>query len=156
MSASSKILLAALAAFLVPPGGLRAEDAPRGAAIEANVQQRIAAYDPGGRFLRWHGAVPHEALAAHYAAAELFVYASSCENLPNILVEAMAAGLPIACSDRGPMPEVLGDAGAYFSPEDPDSLAALLRDLAADAPRRDGLAARAFVRAERFESSRVR
>ncbi len=116
--------------------------------------QRIAAYDPGGRFLRWHGAVAHEALAAHYAAAELFVYASSCENLPNILVEAMAAGLPIACSDRGPMPEVLGDAGAYFPPEDPDSLAALLRDLVGDAPRRDDLAARAHARAERFDWGR--
>ena len=30
--------------------------------------------------------------------AELFVFASSCENMPNILLEAMAAGLPIACS----------------------------------------------------------
>ena len=34
--------------------------------------------------------------------------------MPNTLVEAMASGLPIACSDRGPMPEVLGDGGVLF------------------------------------------
>ena len=54
------------------------------------------------------------------ADANLFVFASSCENMPNTLVEAMAIGLPIACSDRGPMPEVLRDGGVYFDPEDCD------------------------------------
>ena len=49
--------------------------------------------------------------------AHLFVFASSCENMPNTLVEAMASGLPIACSDRGPMPEILRDGGTYFDPE---------------------------------------
>ena len=48
------------------------------------------------------------------ADANLFVFASSCENMPNTLVEAMAVGLPIACSDRGPMPEVLRDGGRLF------------------------------------------
>ena len=36
-----------------------------------------------------------------YNKVDLFAYPTSCENLPNILLEAMAAGLPIACSDRG-------------------------------------------------------
>ena len=57
------------------------------------------------------------ALPEHLREAELFVFASSCENLPNILIEGMAAGLPIACSRRPPMPEVLGDAGESFDPE---------------------------------------
>ena len=34
----------------------------------------------------------------------------------------MAAGLPIASSDRGPMPEVLKDAGLYFNPESVTSI----------------------------------
>ena len=42
--------------------------------------------------------------------------------MPNILIETMAAGLPIACSNRGPMPEVLGDAGLYFNPESPNEI----------------------------------
>jgi glycosyltransferase involved in cell wall biosynthesis len=34
----------------------------------------------------------------------------------------MTAGLPIASSDRGPMPEVLKDGGLYFNPESVDSI----------------------------------
>lgn len=112
---------------------------------------RLAAYDPTGRYLTWRGGLPHAKVAAAYRSAEMFVYASSCENLPNILVEAMASGLPIACSSRGPMPEVLGDAGVYFDPEDPDELARRLRELAADPARRDELARRAYERARRFD-----
>lgn len=87
----------------------------------------LAALDSGGDFIAYHGNVPYAELPEVYAAADLFVFASSCENMPNILVEAMAAGLPIASSDRGPMPEVLGDAGVYFDPEDPQSIAAAVR-----------------------------
>lgn len=85
--------------------------------------------DPDGAFARYLGPVPHEELPAHYHGADLFVYASSCENLPNILLEAMASGLPIACSNRGPMPEVLGDAGIYFEPEQPEAITQALRTL---------------------------
>ena len=41
----------------------------------------------------------------------------------------MAAGLPIACSDRSPMPEILGDDGVYFNPESPDDIASALLEL---------------------------
>ncbi|MDA7512688.1 glycosyltransferase, partial [Verrucomicrobia bacterium] len=55
----------------------------------------------------------------HLKNAHIFVFASSCENMPNTLTEAMAAGLPIACSNCGPMPEILGNGGVYFDPENP-------------------------------------
>ena len=58
-----------------------------------------------------------------------FIFASSCENLPIILLEAMASHLPIACSNRLPMPEVLGDTGVYFDPEDITSITNALREL---------------------------
>ena len=57
----------------------------------------------------------------------MFVFPSTCENLPIILLEAMTAGLPIASSDRGPMPEVLKDAGLYFNPESVTSIKNCLR-----------------------------
>ncbi len=107
----------------------------------------MARLDPAGAFLRHPGAVPHDALAQVYRDAELFVFASSCENMPNVLLEAMAAGLPIACSDRGPMPEVLGETGALFDPESASSIAAALRGLARDADRRGRLAQAAQQRA---------
>ena len=82
------------------------------------------------------------------------MYASSCENLPNILIEAMAAGLPIASSSRGPMPEVLGDAGLYFDPEDPAGLALRLRELVESHELRASLAQRAFERAADYRWDR--
>jgi glycosyltransferase involved in cell wall biosynthesis len=49
------------------------------------------------------------------------------ENMPNILLETMAAGLPVACSNLGPMPEVLKDAGLYFDPQNPIEIANAIR-----------------------------
>lgn len=72
-----------------------------------------------------------------------FVFASSCENMPNTLVEAIAAGLPLACSRRGPMHEILGDAGLYFDPESHLSIAEAIRRLIDDPLLRDDLTSRA-------------
>ncbi|MBI5515541.1 MAG: glycosyltransferase [Deltaproteobacteria bacterium] len=110
----------------------------------------LLALDPSGQALRWRGELRGEPLRAAWAEAEAAVFASSCENMPNILVEAMSAGLPVACSDRGPMPEVLGDAGRYFNPEDAPSIARALRALAADAALRASLGQRARERAGAF------
>ena len=42
--------------------------------------------------------------------------------MPNILIESMASGLPIACSDKEPMPEFIKDGGYYFNAESIDSI----------------------------------
>ncbi len=66
--------------------------------------------------INYKGLIPYEQLENVYKEADGFVFASSCENLPIILIEAMTAGLPIASSNMGPMPEVLGDDAFYFNP----------------------------------------
>lgn len=70
----------------------------------------------------YEGQIDYEVLSSVYKSADGFIFASSCENQPIILLEAMSAGLPIACSDMGPMPEVLEDAGFYFNPLDMESI----------------------------------
>ena len=98
--------------------------------------------DPEGVFITYRGAVPYEKLDVIYAAADIGAFASSCENMPNILLEGMAAGLPMACSHMGPMPEVLGDAGVYFDPEDANSIAGALSKLIASPDLRAHMQAR--------------
>lgn len=110
----------------------------------------LRARDPGREWLRWHGSCSHEQLHQVYHQANAFIFASSCENLPNILVEAMAAGLPIACSDRGPMPEVLGEAGFYFDPKRPASILGALRCLLENPTLRQEKANAAHHRASRY------
>ena len=57
-----------------------------------------------------------------YQSADLFLYASTCENLPLILLEAMASGLPILSSNSDPMIEVLGRSTLLFNPRDTSEL----------------------------------
>uniref|UniRef100_Q47GL5 Glycosyl transferase, group 1 n=1 Tax=Dechloromonas aromatica (strain RCB) TaxID=159087 RepID=Q47GL5_DECAR len=106
--------------------------------------------DPAGQFLSWRGEVPFDELHQAYKQADAFIFASSCENLPNILIEAMAAGLPVLCSNRGPMPEVLGEAGEYFDPLSPDSNVNAIEHLLKDHDARSRLARLAFVRAHDY------
>lgn len=73
--------------------------------------------------------VPYKKLTAEYKNCDIFVFASSCENLPNNLLEGMAAGIPIACSNSLPMPDILKDGAEYFNPENPDSIAEALNRL---------------------------
>jgi len=114
------------------------------------LQNALRRCDPQGRAVRYLGPVPYAQLDACYARAEIGVFASSCENMPNILLETMASALPIACSNRGPMPEVLGDAGRYFDPEEPRSIAASMLELMCSAALRARLAQAAFGRASTY------
>lgn len=86
--------------------------------------------DPTSDYLKWTDHEPFESMHKIYGEADIFVFASSCENLPNIMIEAMAASLPIASSQKEPMPEILGDAGIYFDPECPNSIADCIERLA--------------------------
>ncbi|MEZ5275158.1 MAG: glycosyltransferase family 1 protein [Opitutaceae bacterium] len=57
-------------------------------------------------------------LAATYAHAEALVYPSLYEGFGLPILEAMAQGCPVVCSDRSSLPEVGGNAAVYFDPED--------------------------------------
>ncbi len=118
------------------------------------LQTTLQRVDPKGEFIAYRGAVPYASLPSFYKAADIGIFASSCENLPNILMEAMAAGLPLACSRLGPMPEVLGDAGVYFDPERPDDIARALRQLIDDPDLRARVAQAAFVSAQQYSWER--
>ena len=112
-------------------------------AAQERLDRQIAQLDPQREFVTQHEFVPQQALPDFLARADLFIFASSCENMPNTLVEAMASGLPIACSNRGPMPEVLEEAGAYFDPENPSSIAKAIEQLITEPEFRQSVATKA-------------
>lgn len=113
-----------------------------GAAIERHDAQHAFVFDLGAQ--------RHEDLPRIIGQAHIFIFASSCENMPNTLLEGMAAGIPIACSDRGPMPEVLQDGGVYFDPEDYRSIAAAVERLILDADLRTRVSCCARTRAGNY------
>lgn len=87
-------------------------------------------------FTRRLGFVNHHDLPELYRKAGIFVYASSCESFGITLLEAMGSGLPIVCSGRSGLPDLLKDAGEYFDPERPDSIAEAIARLDENPERR--------------------
>lgn len=85
--------------------------------------------DPNKSFVHLYDFIKNEEIPNHIAQSDIFLFASSCENMPVTLIEGMVSGLPIACSNRGPMPEVLKDGGVYFDPENPNSILSALKTL---------------------------
>ena len=96
------------------------------------------------------GSVPPDRLTALYQSCGLFVFPSTVETFGNPLVEAMACGAAIASSNTAAMPEILGDAGLYFDPQDEDSIAGTVGRLLDDAKARAEFGRKALERAKAF------
>lgn len=114
------------------------------------LQQTLERVDPEGEFIRYSGEVPYNTLHEHYAEHDLVLLASTCETMPNILLEGMASGLPVACSNRGPMPELLGDSGIYFDPERVTDIVRALRELIECPELRARLSTASHMRAQAY------
>ncbi len=101
------------------------------------------------------GRVPYDEMPGSYHHALLNIFASECENCPNILLEAMAAGRPLLVSNRPPMPEFAGDAAVYFDPRSPHELADKLASVLENPLRMKELAARAMERSLLYDWRRT-
>jgi glycosyltransferase involved in cell wall biosynthesis len=95
---------------------------------EAELRERAQALGvaPDVRFLGWIAPAELEGL---YALAAGFVFPSLYEGFGLPLLEAMARGVPVTCSDRSSLPEVTGTAALLFDPEDPRAIAEAMRRL---------------------------
>ena len=100
--------------------------------------------------VRFPGWVSAEDLEGLYAAASVFVFPSLYEGFGAPVVEAMARGVPVACSPRGSLAEVAGDAARFFDPERPTEIAAAIEALLADPAERERLRVAGLARAARF------
>ncbi len=102
--------------------------APSGRKLLKKIQEK----DPDNQFITYIPEVPYEKLPKYYSKHDAIIYASTCENMPNILIESMASGLPIACSNKMPMPEFLGSGGYYFDANSIDSIISAIKELLND------------------------
>jgi glycosyltransferase involved in cell wall biosynthesis len=84
------------------------------------------------------------------AGALALVMPSLMEGFGIPALEAMSLGVPVIVSDRGALPEVVGDAGLLFDPLAPDALAAALTRVIDDAGLRRGMSARGLLRAAAY------
>lgn len=100
--------------------------------------------------VRWLGWIEQADLEALYGCSELLVFPSLYEGFGLPVLEAMQRGLPVACSDRGSLAEIAGDAALIFDPEDPAAIAAAVSRLHGDEALRQQLVAAGRAQAARF------
>ena len=103
-----------------------------------------------GEWLTMTGYLPADDLPKLYRLATALVFPSLYEGFGLPLLEAMAAGLPVAAAMNSAIPEVGADAAVYFPAEDPEAMAGKIRLLLDDAGLRDELSRRGRKRALDF------
>ncbi len=88
-------------------------------------ESQVHARTPSPRWLP--GKLSGDKLSAAYASADVFVFPSTTDTFGNVLLEAMASGLPVAAADVGPTRELVGESrGVLVAPDNPEALAAAL------------------------------
>lgn len=101
------------------------------------------------------GYVSQADLTVLYHGAVLFVFPSYYEGFGIPLLEAMAARVPVACSNTSSLPEVAGAAAVYFDPGDPESIGSAITRALDDARLRDVLRYAGTERIQHFSWERT-
>jgi glycosyltransferase involved in cell wall biosynthesis len=85
-----------------------------------------------------------------YSSADVFVLPSHVEGFGLPVLEAMACGTPVVCSNAGALPEVAGDAALLVSPDNVEGLANAIAVVLEDASLREQLVEKGLERSQRF------
>lgn len=103
-----------------------------------------------GGAVEFTGWIPREKLYQLFAHASAFIYPSKFEGFGLPVLEALAAGLPTACSDIEPLAGIVGDAALKFDAQDVSAMSKALARIASDQALRTRLALAGPPRARAF------
>lgn len=100
--------------------------------------------------IRFTGIIPLEDLPLLYNCADLYIFPSLYEGFGLPALEAFACGIPVCASRATSLPEVCGDAAAYFNPRDPGNMAEVIADILTDTVKRESARQKGFERLSLF------
>lgn len=96
------------------------------------------------------GFFPHESFPQLYAGSEGLIFPSVSEGVGLPVLEAMATGVPVACSSSCALPEIAGDAALFFDSDNIEEMSGAMEKLATDENLRDELIKKGLDRAKNF------
>ncbi len=116
-----------------------------------------------GGHTRWLGTQPHEEVLAHYRRADVFLLGCRIapngdrDGIPNVLMEAMAMGVPVVATRVSAIPELVQHrrTGMLVPPEDPGAMVRAVREVLEDADLRGDITRRARQRVTRDFDNQV-
>lgn len=118
---------------------------------DAKAVHEAAAKSPYSDLIRFTGFVPAEDIEGLWSQTGFYVFPSLFEGFGLSLIEAMARGVPCACSNNGSLGEIAGDAAITFDPESVEAIAdALVRLVSEPEPEREARIARGLEWVKRF------
>lgn len=104
-------------------------------------------------WLKYLGFVPGKNLPVLFSAATSFVFPSIYEGFGLPVLEAMASGTPVICSNATSLPEVVGDSALMHDPEDDETLTKYIQLMISDASQKERMIYSGLTRARNFSWS---
>ena len=86
----------------------------------------------------------------YIARSDIFLLSSSWEGFGNVIIEAMACGVPVICSNASSLPEVTGEAAILLEPRDIEGFATKIVEVLTSPELATSLSKRGLVRARKF------
>ncbi|PKO02580.1 MAG: hypothetical protein CVU43_07110 [Chloroflexi bacterium HGW-Chloroflexi-5] len=96
------------------------------------------------------GNIDYDLLPIFNNGARIAVFPSTCEACPNIVIETLACGVPMAVSNIAVHQEICEDAVLYFDPFNPESIAQSIHELLLDIPKQNNLSNKALHQAAKY------
>lgn len=118
------------------------------------VNDQIMKSDPFNNFVTQYGFLTHEETINILNKTDLYLFASSCETFGITLLEGMAAGMTIACSNKSSLPELMEDGGLFFDPTNTISITSAVEQLINDENLRLSLSFKARKIASKYSWER--
>ncbi|BBM81689.1 glycosyltransferase family 4 protein [Candidatus Uabimicrobium amorphum] len=118
------------------------------------LNESLQTIQPNDQYVHYHGKVGYKEIHRFYSMADAFIFASTCENMPNIVLEAMANRLPIVSSHYPPIKELLQDGGLYFNPLEEEDIVQKVKDFICNRDLRTTLAQKAWQRSQDYSWQR--
>jgi len=114
------------------------------------LDKSIKEFDPKGHFIHYEDEVDFNNIDKVYKSSDLSIFASSCETFGQIVLESMASGLPIACSNKSSMKEIVKDGCVYFNPLEVGEIYESLKTLLDSVELRWTVANKAYTHASNY------